>query len=58
MNALLPLELTQGAILRDKEYAWELSAGRFGASEVDRANEFHGLSNAYFITEQEFLLLR
>jgi hypothetical protein len=26
MNALLPPELTQGAILRDKEYAWELSA--------------------------------
>jgi hypothetical protein len=26
MNALLPPELTQGAILRDQEYAWELSA--------------------------------
>ena len=25
MNALLPPELTQGAILRDQEYAWELS---------------------------------
>jgi hypothetical protein len=25
MNASLPPELTQGAILRDKEYAWELS---------------------------------
>ena len=26
MNALLPPELADGAILRDKEYAWELSA--------------------------------
>jgi hypothetical protein len=25
MNDLLPAELTEGAILRDKEYAWELS---------------------------------
>jgi hypothetical protein len=25
MSALLPPELTQGAILRDQEYAWELS---------------------------------
>ena len=26
MNDALPLELIEGAILRDREYAWELSA--------------------------------
>jgi hypothetical protein len=133
MEFLLPPELTQGAILRNNEYAWELAsfpqalkrapdlgyaclggqfwflisevslyepfwleanasdkmadedwsayarrscsevqtqfkrlmletnfreaAGKFGTSEVDRANSLHWLFNAYFVTESEFLSL-
>jgi len=133
MNEPLPPELTIGAILRDNEYAWELSAfpaalqiapslgyaclggqfwflvsevslyepfwleanasdrmadedwaayarrsceevlsgfkrclletdfreaaGKFGTSEVDRADSLHWLFNAYFVTEREFLSL-
>ena len=133
MDFPLPPELTKGAILRDKEYAWELAdfpqalrhapdlgyaclggqfwflvsevslyepfwleanasdrmtgedwsayarrsceevlagferclletdfreaAGKFGTSEVDRADSLHWLFNAYFVTEREFLSL-
>jgi hypothetical protein len=33
------------------------AAGKFGTSEVDRANSLHWLFNAYFVTESEFLSL-